>query len=105
MPPAQEKPELLAEIRALRSQCEEVETSINLAETGTATRLSAVGRMRAEEERRRKMKAEGKDPDTGKQADPAAGKNELYVLGFRVAFVALVLGGGAYIASLLAQGQ
>ena len=44
-------------------------------------------------------------PDTGKQADPAAGKNELYVLGFRVAFVALVLGGGAYIASLFAQGS
>ena len=62
---AETKPDLLAEIQELRSKAEELEASINLQETGTTVRLSAVGRMRAEEERRSQLKAAGKNPDTG----------------------------------------
>lgn len=57
--------------------------------------------MRAAEEKRRQLKAQGIDPDTGGALDPATKSNSLFVTGFRVLFVAIILGGAAALASLV----
>ena len=86
-------------------QASGLEDQVNLLESGTTARLSSVGRMRATEERRRQLEADGISPETGGAADPAAKNNGLIVPGFRLVFVALILGGGAVLFSLLDGGQ
>ena len=98
---AQLNPELFAEIRQLERQASELEGQVNRLESGTEKRLSSVGRMRAAEEKRRQLKAQGIDPDTGGALDPATDKNSLFVTGFRVLFVAIILGGAAALVSLV----
>ena len=98
---AQLNPELFAEIRQLERQASELEGQVNRLESGTEKRLCAVGRMGAAEEKRRLLKAQGIDPDTGGALDPATEKNSLFVTGFRVLFVAIILGGAAALVSLV----
>lgn len=102
---AQVNPELYAEIQQLVVQASDLEGQVNLLESGTTARLSSVGRMRATEERRRKLEADGISPETGEAADPAANSNGLIVLGFRLVFVAIILGGGVVLLSLVDPGQ
>ena len=98
---AQLNPELFAEIRQLERQASDLEGEVNRLESGSEKRLSSVGRLRAAEEKRRQLKAQGIDPDTGGALDPATEKNSLFVTGFRVLFVAIILGGAAALVSLV----
>ena len=79
-------PELFAEIQQLGLQASDLEGRVNLLESGTTARLSSVGRMRATEEKRSQLEADGISPETGEAADPATKANGIIVLGFRWAF-------------------
>ena len=45
------------------------------------------------------------DPDTGGALDPATDKNSLFVTGFRVLFVGIILGGAAALVNLVGEGS
>ena len=102
---AQLNPELFAEIRQLERQASDLEGEVNRLESGTEKRLSSVGRLRAAEEKRRQLKAQGIDPDTGGALDPATESNSLFVTGFRVLFVGIILGGAAALVNLVGEGS
>eukprot|EP00320_Phaeocystis_rex_P020197 CAMPEP_0119057228 /NCGR_PEP_ID=MMETSP1178-20130426/1740_1 /TAXON_ID=33656 /ORGANISM="unid sp, Strain CCMP2000" /LENGTH=162 /DNA_ID=CAMNT_0007038039 /DNA_START=537 /DNA_END=1025 /DNA_ORIENTATION=+ len=101
---AQVNPDLYAEIQQLVEQENELESQVNLLESGTTKRLSAVGRMRAAEERRRQLIADGITPE-GEPVDPALAKNSFFVFGFRLLFVLIILGGVNILLSLVDAGQ
>ncbi len=101
---AQLNPELFAEIQQLVLQASDLEGRVNLLESGTTARLSSVGRMRATEEKRSQLEADGISPETGEAADPATKANGIIVLGFRALFVAIILGGGALLVSFVGAG-
>ena len=101
---AQLNPELFAEIEQLVLQASDLEGRVNLLESGTTKRLSSVGRMRATEEKRSQLEADGISPETGEAVDPAKKSNGLIVLGFRALFVAIILGGGAVLVSIVGAG-
>ena len=98
-------PDLYAEIQQLVEQENRLEGQVNLLELGTTTRLSSVARMRAADERRRQLVADGISPETGEAADPAAAKNVFIVFGFRLVFVLIILGGASVLLSLVDAGQ
>lgn len=85
----QVSPRLMVEIRDMRIVEAELDDKVRLLETGTTTRYSAVGRMRQEEESRRKAaevaRREGRTP-VGEVSD----NSQLIVVGFRVVFVGIL---------------
>ena len=101
---AQLNPELFADIQQLELQASHLEGRVNLLASGTTKRLSSVGRMRATEEKRSQLEADGISPETGEAADPAIKSNALIVLGFRALFVVIIFGGAAALVSFVGAG-
>jgi hypothetical protein len=101
---AQLNPELFADIQQLELQASDLEGRVNLLASGTTKRLSSVGRMRATEEKRSQLEADGISPETGEAADPAIKSNALIVLGFRALFVVIIFGGAAALVSFVGAG-
>lgn len=101
---AQLNPELFADIQQLELQASDLEGRVNLLASGTTKRLSSVGRMRATEEKRSQLEANGISPETGEAADPAIKSNALIVLGFRALFVVIIFGGAAALVSFVGAG-
>ena len=97
-------PELFADIQQLELQASDLEGRVNLLASGTTKRLSSVGRMRATEEKRSQLEANGISPETGEAADPAIKSNALIVLGFRALFVVIIFGGAAALVSFVGAG-
>lgn len=97
-------PELFADIQQLELQASDLEGRVNLLASGTTKRLSSVGRMRATEEKRSQLEADGISPETGEAADPAIKSNALIVLGFRALFVVIIFGGAAALVSFVGAG-